>query len=103
MKTILELIESWQPCYRYKQYVAVGYLRADMTIDDILYSKDIINMDKEWFFDGLFKEGIFDIIVYAKTILVFNTETKQAHRYTYADFLAMVDEYLEYANIDAAI
>ena len=106
MKTILELIESWKPCPVYKAYLTKGHLNAGMTIDDILYSKDIDNRDKDWFFHKLFN-GRLQVATYPSKVEVLNECRWQyywkVHTYSYTTFLAIVDEYLEYANIDAAI
>jgi len=102
MKTILELIESWKPCAIYKYYIEGGYLNAGMTIDDILRSKDIRTADKEWFFNELLGSRFY-VIVGPNKIRVRNDYHWKVHTYSYTTFLAIVDEYLEYANIDAAI
>ena len=102
MKTILELIESWKPCYRYKLYRDCGDLHAGMSIDDILYSKGIDSIDKSWFFQRLFN-GHLHIAVLHNKVEVFNYYYWNTYTYTYTIFLSMVDEYLEHADIDAAI
>lgn len=107
MKTILELIESWEPCHMYKIYVELGTLHAGTTIDDILRSKEIDNCDKGWFFEFLLNEGFrfrdFDCLVEHKKVEIYNPIINKTISYSYANFLAMVDEYLEHADIDAAI
>ena len=101
MKTILELIESWRPCPRYKEYLEAGSLWVGMSIDDILRSKDIGRFDKEWFFEKLVGDRL-NAVIYHRSIDVYG-HSWEPFTYTYPTFLAMVDEYLEHANIDAAI
>lgn len=103
MKTILELIESWDPCPRYNTYVNNGSLKAGMTTDDILRSTKIANEDKAWFFEYLLVHNNIDIIIYGDTVEVRNNEVYLVKEYSYSGFLAMVDEYLEHADIDAAM
>ena len=112
MKTILELIESWKPCYRYWDYVSNNRLKAGMTIDDILRSKYIRTQDKDWFFDKILNQGYrnryVSVLIFPNHVEVFYstysyTEEPKTYTYSYSAFLAMVDEYLGHANIDAAI
>ena len=100
MKTILELIESWKPCPSYNDYVEAGHLHAGMTIDDILWSSEIADEDIGWFFEQLFEKRLS---VYISHNIVYVWYDYSVYEYTFPDFLAMVDEYLEHANIDAAI
>ena len=111
MKTILELIESWKPCSLYKVYRISEALTPESTLKSILHSNSITTSDKQWFFGKLLNKGkssgniVYVRIQYhsPRPITVSNMITYTDYTYTYGGFLDMVDEYLEHANIDAAI
>ena len=110
MLTLLELIESWKPCKDYNYYVRCGELTPQMTIKDILYSRGIADMDKEWFFTRLVGGVDLSMDSRKETMLLctrgpyYNVGAEDTtYDYDYETFLAMVYEFIEYAGIDAAI
>lgn len=114
MKTILELIESWKPCERYKEYRDRGLLTPESTLESILYSHYILSHDKQWFFNNLLNTHRplnIHVMVHINSagisylLKVCNTDNYEfdEHVYTYDHFLDMVYEYLEHVEIDAAI
>lgn len=106
MKTLLELIESWNPCERYDRYIAKGILTPQTTIKNVIFSRNITSYDKNWFFYFLLSGNRprFTFLKFRKKGVVLKKDVSHNYiHYDYETFLAMVYEYLEHAGLDVAI